>query len=95
MKSIAVTEVPKDAQLVDVREVAEWDEIHAKGSVNYPMSEFTLHTGKLDRSRPVYVICKSGGRSAQVAEYLNEAGIEAINVEGGTTAWVDAGLPTE
>ncbi|MDU0478986.1 rhodanese-like domain-containing protein [Staphylococcus chromogenes] len=93
MKSVAVTEVPADAQLIDVREVPEFAEVHAEGAINYPMSEFTHHTGKLDKTRPVYVICKSGGRSAHVAEYLGEVGLEAINVEGGTNAWVAAELP--
>ena len=43
----------------------------------------------------IYVICKSGGRSAQAAEYLEQArGLDnVVNVEGGTTAWVEADLP--
>lgn len=94
MKSVAVTEVPSDAQLIDVREKDEFAEVHAENAVNYPMSEFTLHTGAIDPSKPVYVICKSGGRSARVAEYLNDAGYEAINVDGGTQAWVAAELPS-
>lgn len=95
MKSVTVNEVPADAQFIDVREVDEYREVHAAGTVNMPMSEFTMHTGKIDKERPSYVICKSGGRSAQVCEYLNEIGYDAINVEGGTNAWVSAGLPTE
>ena len=42
-----------------------------------------------------YVICAKGGRSMAAAEFLRGEGRDAVNVAGGTTAWVDAGLPTE
>ena len=59
------------------------------------MSEFVGRINEIDLDRDIYVICKLGGRSAQVAEYLEQRGIEAINVNGGTDGWVAAGLPTE
>ncbi|WP_407578016.1 rhodanese-like domain-containing protein, partial [Escherichia coli] len=39
-----------------------------------------------------YIICKKGGRSAQVVKYLESQGIDAVNVEGGMDAWGDEGL---
>lgn len=48
-------------------------------------------TGSGDRS--VYVICRSGSRGRQASEKLQSAGLNAVNVEGGTTAWEAAGLP--
>ncbi|AGT06423.1 putative thiosulfate sulfurtransferase [Corynebacterium glutamicum MB001] len=95
MKEVAVNEVPAGAQLIDVRETDEYAEVRAQGAVNIPMSEFVGRIDEIDLDRDIYVICKLGGRSAQVAEYLEQRGIEAINVNGGTDGWVAAGLPTE
>lgn len=95
MKEVAVNEVPAGAQLIDVRETNEYAEVRAQGAVNIPMSEFVGRINEIDLDRDIYVICKLGGRSAQVAEYLEQRGIEAINVNGGTDGWVAAGLPTE
>ncbi|AZA08442.1 molybdopterin biosynthesis protein MoeB [Corynebacterium pseudopelargi] len=94
MREVSVEEVPEDAQLIDCREVDEFAEVHAKQAKNIPMSEFTSHVEELDQSRDIYVICKAGGRSARVIEYLAARDIEAINVAGGTDAWIAAGLPT-
>jgi rhodanese-related sulfurtransferase len=41
----------------------------------------------------VYVICAKGARSLRAAEFYRAQGIDAVNVAGGTTAWVDAGQP--
>lgn len=94
MRSVTVSEVPADAQLIDVREVDEYEAVHAATAVNMPMSNFMSFVESVDRDREVYVICKSGGRSAQVGQYLETAGFDVINVEGGTDAWVAEGLPT-
>lgn len=96
MKSVQVNEVPENAQLIDVREPDEFSEVHAKNAVNLPLSNFAALSEEIDYEQPIYVICKSGGRSAEASQFLEAArGTEAINVEGGTQAWVNAGLPTE
>lgn len=95
MRSVAVTKVPDNAQLIDVREVDEFEAVHAESAVNMPMSNFMAFVDSIDKGQEVYVICKSGGRSAQVAQYLDNAGFDTINVDGGTDAWVAAGLPTK
>ncbi|MFI5505112.1 rhodanese-like domain-containing protein [Corynebacterium kutscheri] len=95
MKEVAVTAVPQEAQLIDVREADEFAAVHAQGAKNIPMSLFTTHMGELDTNKEIYLICKSGARSAQVQEYLAARNIEAINVAGGTEAWVAEGLPTQ
>ena len=41
----------------------------------------------------VYVICAKGGRSPKAVEFYRAQGIDAVNVAGGTMAWVDAGQP--
>jgi rhodanese-related sulfurtransferase len=54
------------------------------------MAELSSH-----KEGPVYLICESGGRSARASELLTAAGYAAVNIDGGTYAWREAGLPTE
>ncbi|MBC3185718.1 rhodanese-like domain-containing protein [Corynebacterium sp. zg-331] len=95
MRSVEVTGVPAGAQLIDVREPDEYAQGHARGAVNIPMSEFVGRIGEIDPEREAYLICKIGGRSRECAEYLEQArgGEGVINVEGGTEAWRERGLP--
>ncbi len=86
----------KQAQFVDVRTPAEYTGGHAAGAVNLPLDSLAGDIGGLDRERPVYVICETGRRSRKGAEVLRQNGFrEVYNVEGGTSAWTAAGLPTE
>ncbi len=49
-----------------------------------------------DRSRPIITTCQGGGQAALAAKTLKDMGFTNVSmVEGGTTAWKDAGLPTE
>ena len=95
MKEVSVKEVPAGAQLIDVREPDEYAAVRADGAVNIPLSEFVARTDEIDPDQDIYLICKSGGRSAQAGEYLEQARgwDNVINVAGGTTAWVEQGLP--
>ncbi|OFT57859.1 sulfurtransferase [Corynebacterium sp. HMSC05H05] len=95
MKEVSVDKVPAGAQLIDVREPDEYSAVRAEGAVNIPLSEFVACTDEIDPERDIYLICKSGGRSAQAGEYLEQARgwDNVINVAGGTTAWVEQGLP--
>jgi len=95
MKEVSVDQVPAGAQLIDVREPDEYAAVRAEGAVNIPLSEFVARTDEIDPERDIYLICKSGGRSAQAGEYLEQARgwDNVINVAGGTTAWVEQGLP--
>jgi rhodanese-related sulfurtransferase len=43
----------------------------------------------------IYVLCHSGGRSARVTQFLEQQGYDAVNIDGGITAWEAAGLPVE
>lgn len=101
LKNVSVEEASralesKKAQFVDVRTSAEYTGGHAAGAVNLPLDSLAGNLGGLDRERPVYVICESGRRSQKGAEILMQNGFREIyNVEGGTSAWTAAGLPTE
>ena len=77
--------------LIDVREVNEYEEGHAGGSVLHPLSTFLASDVAADG--PVHVICRSGNRSGTATRALRAAGVDAYNVEGGMLAWAATGLP--
>lgn len=82
------------ATLLDVREVDEYREAHVPGAVLLPLSELPDRIEDVPAAgggSPLLVICRSGGRSMRAAELLATAGIEAVNVAGGTTAWMSSG----
>lgn len=83
------------AALVDVRTPQEYAEVHVPGAVLVPLDQLAERLPELDKDRPVHVICRSGHRSAAVCEALEPLGYDAVNVAGGTIAWVRAGLPWE
>lgn len=95
MQDVQATEVPEGAQLIDVREADEFAEARAVGAVNIPLSVFVARADEIDPDQDIYLICRSGGRSAQAGEYLEQArGWDGIyNVAGGTIAWLEKGLP--
>ncbi|MFO0898194.1 MAG: rhodanese-like domain-containing protein [Pirellulales bacterium] len=86
----------REVELIDVRTPKEFQEIHASLARNEPLE-------RLDPKRlaargaaapALYVICRSGGRGRQACEKLAAAGCtNVVNVEGGTLAWEQAGLP--
>jgi rhodanese-related sulfurtransferase len=83
------------APLIDVRQPAEWEEFRAPGAVLVPLAEVPERVGEVPAGSTVYVICRSGARSAKAVEYLRAQGIDAVNVAGGTVAWRDAGHRVE
>ena len=85
----------RKAQIIDVRSKMEWDEGHPVGAVHIPMEEIPSRYGEFDFDRDIYLICKSGGRSAQVCRWLEMNGIDAINISGGMIDWEHAGRPIE
>jgi rhodanese-related sulfurtransferase len=65
--------------------------------VHIPMGEVADRLGELDRGREVVVLCRSGRRSLQVANFLQQNGFRAVNLAGGILAWsreLDATIPT-
>ena len=91
--TVEVEQLPSDAFLLDVREEDEWECGHAPEAVHLPMSELLARVEEVPADREIYVICKVGGRSAQVVGYLNAQGRETVNVSGGMLAWAAAGRP--
>ncbi len=81
------------ALLLDVREADEWQAGHADGATWLPMTELGERQVEIPTDREIVVICRSGARSARVTAALRESGREAVNLGGGSQAWVAAGLP--
>ena len=84
--------------LIDVRTPVEYSEVHAEGARLIPLDKLNPTAVMSGRTglddEPLFMICKSGGRSAKAVEKFWASGFtNVISVEGGTDAWVRAGLP--
>ncbi|MFC1410297.1 rhodanese-like domain-containing protein [Streptacidiphilus sp. N1-12] len=90
--TVDAASVPATGALLDVREQDEWDAGHVDGALHIPMNEVPARLGELPDEK-LYVVCRVGGRSAQVVQYLVAQGREAVNVDGGMYAWEAAGRP--
>ena len=83
-------------ELIDVRTPVEYREVHVGFARNVPLDQLdaTPFAAGHDAALPLYVICRSGGRGKQACEKFLAAGYtNVVNVEGGTQAWEQAGLP--
>lgn len=79
--------------LVDVRMPDEYEEAHVAGALLVPLPELTERMDEIPEGDAVYVICRSGARSLKACEVLAIHGRTAVNVAGGTLAWLDSGRP--
>ncbi len=89
----ALAALGDDAVVLDVREPDEYTGGHVPGAVLIPLGEVVERFDEVPQGDPLYVICHSGGRSARAAAWLEQQGVEAVNVAGGTSAWIAAGQP--
>ncbi|MFE3139282.1 rhodanese-like domain-containing protein [Streptomyces scopuliridis] len=97
LPSVDAAAVPADGLVLDVRENDEWAAGHVEGALHVPMSDFVARLGEVTEAvaegRRAHVMCRVGGRSAQVTQYLVQQGVDAVNVDGGMLAWDGAGRP--
>lgn len=86
---------PTGKVVIDVREVDEYESGHVPGAVNVPLSVLADRAGDIPGSGTVYMICRSGGRSAQACDHLtsleSHGGAEFVNIGGGTMGWTAEG----
>lgn len=84
--------------LLDVREDWEFQTAHIAGSRLIPMGQISTRTGELAQDAEIVVICHHGGRSMQVAGFLERQGFARVyNLTGGVDAWartVDSSMQT-
>ncbi len=83
--------------LLDVREPWEYEKARIEGSQLVPMGEIPARLGELDPDQEVITICHHGGRSMQVAMFLEKSGFAKVhNLAGGVDSWsktVDPSVP--
>ncbi|HRN40947.1 MAG: rhodanese-like domain-containing protein [Flavobacteriales bacterium] len=81
--------------ILDVRTPDEWADgiIAGAEKINFYNDNFTQQIEKLDKTTPVYLYCRSGGRSANAADILKEKGFTKVyNLDGGITSWQNNGF---
>lgn len=88
----------KGFKVLDIREADEFEELCAPISINKPLTSLDvsdLQSSGFDKTKPLYIICRSGRRSLMAAKICEDAGYEDVyNVTGGMIAWEQMGLPT-
>jgi sulfur dioxygenase len=85
-------------QLIDVRTAEEFAALRIAGSCNVPFDQFDPDAlkSRIGIDSPIYCICQTGTRSRFAAQLLRAAGFtRVVHVDGGTNAWLTAGLPVE
>jgi len=105
MQSIDVRQLAKlddenSVDLIDVRTPVEYRAAHAVGARNIPLDTLdpqAVASGRNGQSgQPMYFICQGGNRSRKAVQKCLDSGVEnVVNVEGGTNAWQQAGLPVK
>jgi rhodanese-related sulfurtransferase len=85
--------VPEGLVVLDVREDDEWRAGHVEGAVHIPLSELPARADEVADATQVLCVCKGGGRSAQATTYLQQRGVQAVNLAGGMHGWAAAGHP--
>lgn len=96
--SITVAELhtnpPANAQLVDVRSPSEFATGHIPGAVNIPMDQIESRLADLLPNAALVLVCQMGQRARLTAELLEPCRRQIAVLDGGTSAWIQAGLPT-
>ena len=94
----ALSKQGKKIDLIDVRTPVEFREVHLELARNIPLDQLVpaalMQARNGSANEPLYLICRSGSRGQQACEKFIKAGFtNVVNVEGGTMACVEAGLP--
>lgn len=84
---------PAQAQLIDVRSASEFASGHIPGAVNIPMDQIEARLDDLQADAPLVLICQAGTRARMTASLLEPCQRRLTVLEGGTNAWLQAGLP--
>jgi len=95
--SVTVTELRNQsfgqAQLVDVRSLSEFASGHIPAAVNIPMDQIEARLDDLRPNASIVLVCQSGKRARMTAGLLEPCRRQIAVLEGGTDAWIRAGLP--
>ena len=95
--TVSVNDIPAGATLIDVREDDEWAAGRVEGAVHVPMNQIPQRLNyepeTFASDQPLVIMCAVGGRSSHVTAWLLQNGVDAVNLEGGMSAWMAAGRP--
>jgi len=83
--------------LLDVREEWELKVASVPGILHIPMGQVPSRLNELDQQKEIVVLCRSGRRSWDIADFLQQHGFRAVNLAGGILAWsrdIDPSIPT-
>ncbi|HEX5804435.1 MAG TPA: rhodanese-like domain-containing protein [Azospira sp.] len=86
----------EDAQVIDIRDAAEFSGGHLIGARNIPVVKFAERAADLEKmkGKPLIVCCETGLRGGKAAKELQKLGFDRVfNLDGGIAAWRKAGLP--
>jgi len=93
-----LVEANPEGQIIDVRTPGEYAEGNLNGSKMMDINgkDFKDQLETLDKKAPVYVYCRSGGRSGRAMQMMSDMGFtEVYNMSGGFMAWSEAGYPSK
>jgi rhodanese-related sulfurtransferase len=78
--------------ILDVRTASEVEDGHIEGAVNIPVQELSARLDELSNEDELLVYCRTGNRSAQAVDILQDAGFTKIyHMDAGITGWIEAG----
>ncbi len=83
------------ATAIDIRDDEAWRDKRVPGARQASEEEIDAVLERVDEEQIVLVVCDDGGRSAELAEKLREAGREASCIDGGMDAWENGKLPLQ
>lgn len=73
--------------IIDVRTSDEYAQFHLENSISIPLQSFQQNIGMINKDQPIYLLCKSGERSAMATFILRKNGFAAYNINGGLMEW--------
>jgi len=92
----ALLNAKENIKLIDVRSAEEFNQFHIDEAKHIPLHLLPVQADQIGDDKPVYIICLSGARSAQAAQWLTPQRKQPmINVAGGMAAWLQQGYPVE
>ena len=77
----------KELNIIDVREADEVAQGMIPGAVHIPLKVIPARYLELDDDKEYIMVCRSGARSSQAVRFLEEEGIDAVNMKGGMMSW--------
>lgn len=77
---LALLENKQPVTIIDVREAAEFQEVHLRGSRNMPLSQLESQLTELNPASPIILLCQSGSRANRAAQLFNKANFKQVQI---------------